>query len=83
MKIVKLDRRYNAFNDGYTHALRFDACCQTSDRIIRFLDERYREACGVWHSNFGSVNNTGRRTFWINFRNEADIALVLLSGLVE
>jgi len=33
-----------------------------------------------WHAYFGKANGHGRRPFWITFRREADLTLVLLSA---
>jgi len=89
MKVVKLDRRYKAYKEGFTHALRFDHWEKHAGDIEQFLTKRYgsqynwykRHSNSQWSSNFGSrPSRSDSRPFWINLRNETDISMILLSG---
>ena len=83
MKTVKLNGRFRMYREhGHTMALRFKSW--TADV------SRYESACrkhlgsawtnGTWSSYFGARNGrSDSRPFWITFRNEADLTLVLLS----
>lgn len=89
MKVVKLNRRYKAYKEGFTHALRFDQWGKHVGDIEQFLTNRYgrqylwhkRHANSQWTSGVGSrPSSTDSRPYWINLRNEADITMILLSG---
>lgn len=87
MKVVKLNRRYKAYKEGFTHALRFDHWEKHAGDIEQFLTNRYgsqyswQRDRGQWSSNFGSrPSRSDSRPFWINLKNEADITMILLSG---
>jgi len=86
MKIVKLNRRYKQFREnGHTMALRFESY---DSKKVPAYENACRERLGGtgwnrqanWWSGFGSPNrgNT-HRPFWITFRNESELTLVLLS----
>lgn len=84
MKTVKLNGRFRMYREhGHTVALRFKSW--TTDV------SRYESACRrhlgsdwaktSWFSYFGARNGrSDSRPFWITFRNEADLTLVLLSA---
>jgi hypothetical protein len=88
MKVVKLNRRFRQFKEhGHVIAMRFDQ--HSVDAIA------YERACRAklnghgymrsdpWYSYFGKKHVKGYtcpRTYWITFRNEADLTLVLLSA---
>lgn len=87
MKTVKLNRRFRMFKEhGHTVALRFDSW--SSD--ISHYESACRRHLGSdwnktsWFSYFGHRNSRhdrdASRPFWITFRNEADLTLVLLSA---
>ena len=83
MKTVKLNGRFRMFKEhGHTMALRFNGW--TADI------SRYESACRrhlgsdwnktSWSCYFGARNGrSDSRPYWITFRNEADLTLVLLS----
>lgn len=85
MKTVKLDRRFRQLKEhGHTVALRFDTWEIGAQRIESQCRQRlggsgwHRSA--AWTSYYGSASKrTGHRPFWITFRNESDLTLVLLS----
>jgi len=93
MKIVKLNRRHKALSEGFTHALRFEYYDHAVvQKIETSLSDKYgysgwkREDAGDWYSMFGNVakakNGSKYKTYWVYLRNEADVTLLLLLGLV-
>jgi hypothetical protein len=85
MKVVKLNRRFKQFKEnGHTVALRFP---NWSKQAIAVEDHTCKKLGGggwsrtdSWFSYFGASNgHSDRKTFWITFRNEADLTLVMLS----
>jgi hypothetical protein len=89
MKVVKLNRRFRQFRDhGHVVALRFGGWNSKALAVERVC--RARLGGGGWsrdqnwYSYTGDLNRrsypaTGR-PYWITFRNEADLTLVLLSA---
>lgn len=85
MKVVKLNRRYKMFNEGYTYAMRWPSY----DFLI---SRKYEEAMGdlygwhsyapgrsAWYSGFGSRDRgSGRLTYLIYVRNESMITAALM-----
>lgn len=86
MKVVKLNRRFKQFREnGHTVALRFPGYSDASRRMEKLVSERLGGTAwnrsGNWCSYFGASNgHSDRKTYWITFRNEADLTLVLLSA---
>jgi len=86
MKIVKLNRRYKQFkNNGHTVALRFNGWNPTAAAIEKICKERLTGYGWLpehdWYHYYGDRNSrTDVRPYWITFRNEADLTLVLLSA---
>jgi hypothetical protein len=87
MKIVKLNRRFKQYKEhGHTVALRFasyqPATIAVYEKICRARLKGHgynREA--DWAGYFGHApNSRSSRPYWITFRNEADLTLVLLSA---
>jgi len=87
MKVVKLNRRFKQYKEnGHTVALRFEsyqpATISVYEKICRARLRGHgynREA--DWYSYFGHApNSNSSRPYWITFRNEADLTLVLLSA---
>ena len=85
MKVVKLNRRFKKFKeDGHTVALRFN---KYSPATVRNIEDVCRLKLGfqysfnsIWSGYFGCKNGrNSSRPYWISFRNEADLTLVLLS----
>jgi hypothetical protein len=85
MKVVKLNRRFKQFREnGHTVALRFPHWGTKTEAVERAVRKKLgssgwnREA--DWCSYFGAANgHSDRKPFWITFRREADLTLVLLS----
>jgi hypothetical protein len=86
MKIVKLNRRYKAFAQGFTHALKFEQQTWRSREVETILRARYVYNGGdpAWQACAGkripSPTRYGlrRQEWWINLRHESDITLILL-----
>jgi len=87
MKVVKLNRRFRQFKEhGHVVAMRFD---QYSSQAMTYEKACRKKLKGhgytrsdSWYSYFGKKNIKGYtcpRPYWITFRNEADLTLVLLS----
>lgn len=94
MKVVKLNRRFKQFNRyGHSIALRFDFWMSTECLAYEYAAEKKLggsgyDRSGPWCSYFGDRvrtittdhrRNLAARSYWISFRNEADLTLVLLS----
>lgn len=89
MKIVKLNRRHKQFKEhGHTIALRFDGW---SNQIAS-----YEKVCrarltghgygreGDWWGGFGyAPNSNSSRPYWITFRNEADLTMIMLYATIS
>lgn len=92
MKIVKLNRRFRQFKEyGHVVALRFEG--YTSEAGV------YERACRarlsshgwsrdhVWYGYYGDRNRqhdrNAPRPYWITFRREQDLTLVLLATKKE
>ena len=86
MKIVKLNGRHKMFREHrHTVALRFTEFNRNASEIERVCRAKFKtgswDAQGPWHGRFGSRPDTfSSRPYWISFRNEADLTLVLLSA---
>lgn len=86
MKVVKLNRRFRQFCEhGHTVALRFES--GYNDKI-KAIETACRQRLGGsgwlrehdWYSYYGKApTNWQTRPYWITFRREADLTLVLLS----
>ena len=86
MKIVKLNRRYKVFREyGHTVALRFTEFNRNAIEIEKVCKSKFNTSSwntqGLWHGRFGHRPDIySSRPYWISFRNEADLTLVLLSA---
>jgi hypothetical protein len=88
MKIVKLNRRFRQFKEhGHTVALRFEGWTKKATEVEKVCREKLKGSGWSrdqnWYSYYGERNsrydrNIGR-PYWITFRNEAELTLVLLS----
>ena len=86
MKVVKLNRRFKQFKEhGHVVAMRFESYQhKTISAYEKVCRERLRghgwNREADWTSYFGhAINSNSYRPYWITFRNEADLTLVLLS----
>jgi len=90
MKIVKLNRRFKQFKEnGHTVALRFKSY---DPRIVGAYEKVCRERLkghgynreADWAGYFGyAPNRDSYRPYWITFRNEADLTMILLSAKIS
>jgi len=87
MKVVKLNRRFKQFKEhGHTVAIRFEsyepAKVAAYEKICRArLRGHGYNRDADWASYFGHAPNTfSARPYWITFRKESDLTLVLLSA---
>ena len=87
MKIVKLNRRFKQYKEyGHTIALKFsNGYSKDAGKIEKICRDRFDSAGWMpdsdWYHYYGA--RSGRydvRPYWISFRNEADLTLVLLSA---
>lgn len=85
MKIVKLNRRFKQFKEnGHTVALRFNGWTNQAAAIEKVCRDRFKDAGWMpqhnWYRYFGDRNSrTDARPYWITFRNESDLTMILLS----
>jgi len=85
MKIVKLNRRYRQFKEhGHTVALRFDGYGSESQAMEKVCREKLKSHGWLrdhnWYGYYGDRPSPDCiRPYWITFRNEEDLTLVLLS----
>jgi hypothetical protein len=86
MKIVKLNRRFKQFKEhGHLVALRFESYeprkIASYEKVCRArLQGHGYNRDAAWWSGFGyAPNSNSPRPYWITFRNEAELTLVLLS----
>lgn len=84
MKIVKLNRRFRQFKEhGHTVALRFNNWNNTVTTVEKVCREKLKGQGWLprhdWYSYYGNRNSRyAARSYWITFRNEVDLTLVLL-----
>ena len=86
MKVVRLNRRYKMFKDhGHVIGLRFPGWDKDASNMERLCNAKLGSKWGqypTWSGHFGSPNYTdgsGRKTYWITFRDELDLTLILLA----
>jgi hypothetical protein len=85
MKVVKLNRRFKQYkNHGHVIAVRCKSWLEEGVPLENIccakLGAQGYMPSNDWHSYFGKANGHGRRPFWITFRRESDLTLVLLSA---
>ena len=84
MKVVRLNRRYKMFKDhGHVVGLRFPSWTVQANNVEILCSNRLGSKWknGSWSAQFGSPNYTdgyGNKTYWITFRNEQDLTMILL-----
>lgn len=86
MKIVKLNRRFRQFKEnGHTIALKFpNGYTKDAGAIEKICRDRLEGAGwmrdGAWYHYYGERSGrTDVRPYWITFRNQADLTMILLS----
>jgi hypothetical protein len=88
MKVVKLNRRFRQFKEhGHTVALRFSNGYSDKIRAVEKACRARLQGGGWlrdhdWYSYYGERNSHRDigRPYWISFRRESDLTLVLLSA---
>jgi len=89
MKIVKLNRRFKQYKEhGHTVALRFNGWSQKSQVIENLCKDRLGSHGWLpqsdWHHYFGDrPRRDAPRPYWITFRNEADLTMIMLSATLS
>ena len=98
MKIIKLDRRHKAYKKySFSHAIRFDSYWSSNAEFVaKYLEEihktpSYQRPDSVyskgetnWYANFGHKSKGDcLRPYWIYLRNESDVTLLVLKGLLN
>lgn len=83
MKVVKLNCRFKQYKEhGHTVALRFDTWdidANMYEKACRAkLEGNGWDRSQDWYSYFGDRRNNGPRPYWITFRNETDLTMVML-----
>lgn len=85
MKIVKLNRRFKMYQDGFTHALRWNRWDHSKinpyEKVFAKLYGRasYDYRTAAWASMFGiSQGTNGYKPYFIYVRNESMITAALL-----
>jgi hypothetical protein len=84
MRIVKLTPKFKAYSSGFTHGLRFDNYDYSP--AVRKLAEMYNESGrhARWQMRYGPRDRKTRNYLtWIYIRDEADITLLQLAGVLE
>ena len=90
MKIVKLNRRFKQFKEnGHTIALRFESydpnTVSAYEKVCRARLQGHgynREA--DWAGYFGhATRGNSYRPYWITFRNETDLTIILLCAKID
>lgn len=85
MKIVKLNRRFRQFREqGHVVALRFHSGYGDKVRAIEKICRACLHGGGWlrehdWYAYYGESRGGLARPYWITFRRELDLTLVLLS----
>lgn len=86
MKVVKLNRRFRQFREaGHVVGVRFSSFGRQSIDFEKLCRGRLGgspwDRSADWCGYFGVRNGrSDRRAYWITFRNESDLTLVLLSA---
>lgn len=85
MKVIKLNRKFKKFHEGYTHAMRWDSWGDdgTSSVYEKYLSSvhgfhGYRRGY-PWYSEFGTRDRkTGCKPYYIYVKRESMITMALL-----
>ncbi len=87
MKIVKLTRQFKMYNDGYTHAIRWDHWDYSNinpyEKALAKLygNMSYNYRISPWASGFGSKRGSnGYKPYFIYVRNESMITAAMISA---
>jgi|FreactTroBogLake_1042271.scaffolds.fasta_scaffold00029_94 hypothetical protein len=84
MKIIKLDKRFNMYKEGYTHAMRWrnyeprEVNPYEAAMRIMYGDEWYAKG-NSWHMGFGNVVKGSRvKPYFIYVKSESMLTMLLL-----
>lgn len=89
MKVVKLNRRFRQFKEhGHVVALRFEGWSKQATALEKVCRDQLKGGGWSrnqdWYSYYGERNSRhdrdSLRPYWITFRRESDLTLVLLSA---
>lgn len=90
MKIVKLNRRFKQYKEnGHTIALRFESYVPNTIAVYEKICRARLKGHGYnreadWAGYFGHApNRNSSRPYWITFRNESDLTLVMLCAKIS
>ena len=89
MKIVKLNRRFKQYKEnGHTIALRFNGFTKQARDFEAVCKSRLDDAGwmpgGNWYHYFGDrPNRNAVRPYWITFRNESDLTMIMLCANIN
>jgi hypothetical protein len=90
MKVIKLNRKFKRFHDGYTHAMRWDSWGYSKiGNYENFLSDayghhHYRPTASSWYSSFGTrCRKTGFKPYYIYVRNESMITAAVLGVQIK
>lgn len=91
MKLIKLNRRYKMYYEGFTHALRWDRWefddIKPYEKSIQNLYGymSYNYSRSAWVSAFGSSvdRKTGYKPYFIYVRNENMLTMTMLKAQNE
>jgi hypothetical protein len=85
MKVIKLNRRFKKFSEGYTHAIRWDSWAHNNvgdyEKYLSSIHGFHGYRRGYpWYSGFGSHNpKTGYKPYYIYVKKENMITMALLA----
>jgi hypothetical protein len=84
MKVVKLNRRFRQFKDhGHVVALKFiNGYSDKIQAVEKVCRDRLKGGGWLrehdWYSYYGAPHGQHPRPYWITFRRESDLSLILL-----
>jgi hypothetical protein len=90
MKVIKLNRRFKKFSEGFTHAMRWDSWSYNKiGHYENFLSDaygyhHYRPTASSWYAGFGARSQaTGYKPYYIYVRNESMITAAMLGVQIK
>lgn len=90
MKVVKLNRRFKQYKEhGHVIALKFpNGYTKDAGKIEKICRDRFDSAGWMpehnWYHYYGARSSRDAvRAYWITFRNESDLTMILLSATIS
>jgi len=90
MKVIKLNRNFKKFSEGFTHAMRWDSWVFGNVGVYEnFLSDaygyhHYTPGTSSWYTGFGArCRKTGYKPYYIYVRNETMITAALLGVQIK